>query len=98
MLRSVLSLPGIRLCPYFDVQTTIARDKCRRSTGWTATALARVRSGGGRVRALCKTRFLDPQNPTTNFRTNYYFRTHFTMMNYSAPQLAATTLLVQSWV
>src|SRR4051794_2326143 len=25
------------------------------------------------------TRFPDPQNPTSNFRTNFYFRTHFTM-------------------
>jgi len=38
-------------------------------------------------------------NPQTagNFRTNYYFRTHFTMPNYSAAVLAATTLTTTNW-
>src|SRR5438477_6831954 len=29
------------------------------------------------VGATFKTRFPDPQNPPTNYRTNFYFRTHF---------------------
>src|SRR5205823_10864325 len=44
------------------------------------------------------TRFPDPQNPPTNFRTNFYFRTHFTMPNYPASVLAGTTLLSTNWI
>jgi len=42
------------------------------------------------------THFPDPQ-VAGNFRTNYYFRTHFTMPNYSAGVLAATTLVTTNW-
>src|SRR6185436_10298925 len=42
------------------------------------------------------TRFPDPQ-VASNFRTNYYFRTHFTMPNYSPGVLAGTTLRMTNW-
>src|SRR5882724_6572052 len=42
------------------------------------------------------TSFPDPQ-VAGNFRTNYYFRTHFTMPNYSAAVLAATVLTTTNW-
>src|SRR6266481_1430569 len=45
-----------------------------------------------------QTRFPDPQNPTSNFRTNFYFRTHFAMPSVSATFLAATTLVTSNYV
>jgi len=44
------------------------------------------------------TRFPGPQSSyPDNFRTNYYFRTHFTMPSYSTGILAATTLTTTNW-
>src|SRR5204863_2267999 len=51
------------------------------------------------IGAPFNTRFPDPQNPrATNFRTNFYFRTHFTMPSYSPDVLAATTLRSTNWI
>jgi len=44
------------------------------------------------------TPFPDPQNPNTNFRTNFYFRTHFTMPSVPAGYLAGTTLITTNAV
>jgi len=44
------------------------------------------------------TPFPDPQNPNTNFRTNFYFRTHFTMPSVPAGYLAGTELITTNAV
>jgi hypothetical protein len=43
------------------------------------------------------TRFPDPQT-AGNFRTNFYFRAHFTMPFYSPATLAAVTLQTTNWI
>src|SRR6266478_5441264 len=39
------------------------------------------------------TPFPDPQSPITNFRTNYYFRTHFTVPSLPPAALASILLI-----
>lgn len=47
---------------------------------------------------LFQTDFGDPQNPTTNFRTNYYFRTHFNMPSFPDRFLTNATLTTTNWI
>src|SRR5260221_9732990 len=72
-------------------------------SGWEGPGLPLFGFEGNEVQynnigVYFQTRFPDPQNPTSNFRTNFYFRTHFTMPSVSAPILAATELVTSNWV